>query len=130
MRLLIAATIFVYGAFAYGDKIQCSNPGGSNAMIYNPEKMTVSFIKLNGTVIGQPREIAISGEIASRAGLTDDYSIFAYPLANGQTAEITWVSGESETLRGLRGTATEALVKDSGGLVVDQFANCRWIDRN
>ena len=129
MRFLICAMISLVSVFAHADNVKCTNPAGLDALIYNPEKMTASFVSLGRTGLPIPRDIAISGEVGSRAGLTEDYSIFTYPLANGQSVEITWVSGESEIWRGLRGQPTSAVVKDRAGAIVEKFADCGWTDR-
>ncbi len=129
MRIFLCAMTLVASALAQANNVQCNDASRSNALIYNPEKLTISFILLNGTAIGVPREIAISGEIASRDGLTQDFSIFNYPLANGQSVDLTWQNSETETNPGLRGNPYTAMVKDSGGLIVGTYPNCVWSDR-
>lgn len=130
MRILVCALISMVGAFAHADKIKCSNPAGLDALIYDPEKMTMSFVSQSVTGFPIPREVAISRDTENRPGLTEEYTVFIYPLANGQSVEITWVSGESEILRGLLDTPTGALVKTPYNRTVENFINCEWIDRN
>ena len=130
MRNCIFAILTVVGAFAHAAEIECSNASNSSGLIYSAEKMTVSILLLNGTAVGTSDDLAISGEITGRPGAAEGQMIFTYPLANGQSMEITWLSRETEIIRKLRGEALSAELKDSNGRVVDTYRTCKWTDTN
>ncbi len=130
MRLFLFVILAVSGASAQAqDNVECVNASNSVVMLYKAEPREFRFFTLNGIAISKdPQVRAITGAERYRQGLTPDYVVFTYPTSGNTSVEMTWVSGESELLRGIRGRPVSALTKLNGS-VTDTFPACKWSAR-
>lgn len=127
MRKFIYIAILFFGASAFAQNVECVNTAGTKLVLYKAVAMVMQEMTLNGNQATNPIARPI-GQIDDKPGLTDDYSVFSYPIGGGASYEITWVSGNSEIMRHLRGEPVSA-VKKQGNRVVEVFPSCKYSTR-